>query len=190
MRSIPNAVIAAPKDETELKDLLYMGLGITDGPLIIRYPRGTGEGTSWRTSNPSHIEAGKAEKLVDGSGIAILALCPCSNRAREAAERLREETGNCPMVYNVRFLKPLNQSMMEEVSKCRTIITMEEGALKGGLYSEVCEYVSGHGVEAIVKGFGVPDRFITQASASEQRTSCGLDTAGIYSEVLKLFKNN
>ena len=190
MRSIPNAIIAAPKDESELKDLLYMGLDITDGPLIIRYPRGCGEGTSWRTSAPSHIDAGKAEKLADGSGIAILALGPCANRAREAAERLKEETGNCPVVYNVRFLKPLDPSMMEDVSSCKAILTMEEGALKGGLFSEVCEYVSVHGIEASVKGFGVPDRFIPQASASEQRTSCGLDSASLYSELLKLFKNN
>ena len=190
MRSIPNTVIAAPKDEKELKDMIYLGLGITDGPLIIRYPRGTGEGVTWKDAAPSEIKIGQAEKLLDGSGVAILALGPVANRALEAATRVKEETGKCPLVYNVRFLKPIDQAMMEEVSKFGTILTLEDGALKGGLYGEVCEYVSGHDLKAVVKGFGVPDRFIPQSPVAEQRKSCGLDAADIYSELLKLFKNN
>ncbi|MBO6220511.1 MAG: 1-deoxy-D-xylulose-5-phosphate synthase, partial [Bacteroidales bacterium] len=93
MRSIPNTVIAAPKDEAELRDLLWMGLGISDGPYIIRYPRGTGEGVQWRDSEPSKIEAGKAELLLEGSEVAVLALGPSAHRATEAARRLKEDTG-------------------------------------------------------------------------------------------------
>ena len=190
MRSIPNTVLAAPKDEKELKDMLYLGLDITDGPLIIRYPRGTGEGARWRDTEPSTVGIGKAEKLTEGSDVAVLALGPVAHRAAEAAARVKEKTGKCPVVYNVRFLKPVDPSMMEDAAKCGTIITLEDGTLKGGLYSEVCEYVSGHGLKAVVKGFGVPDRFIAQAPVAEQRKSCGLDAADIYSELLELFKNN
>ena len=116
MRSIPNTVLAAPKDEKELKDMLYMGLEITDGPYIIRYPRGLGEGVSWKDTIPSRLEAGKSEKLMDGSSVAVLALGPVAHRAVESASRIKEETGRNPIVYNVRFLKPFDMEMMEDVS--------------------------------------------------------------------------
>ena len=190
MRSIPNTVIAAPKDEAELRDLLWMGLGISDGPYIIRYPRGTGEGVPWRDSEPSKIEAGKAELLLEGSEVAVLALGPSAHRAAEAARRLKEDTGYCPEVWNVRFLKPFDTAMLEHLKDFRAILTIEDGALKGGLFSEVSEYVSSHGMDAIVKGLGVPDRFIPHASAAEQRRSFGLDGEGIYSQLLRLYKNN
>lgn len=190
MRSIPNTVIAAPKDEAELRDLLWMGLGISDGPYIIRYPRGTGEGVQWRDSEPSKIEAGKAELLLEGSEVAVLALGPSAHRATEAARRLKEDTGYCPEVWNVRFLKPFDTAMLEHLKDFRAILTIEDGALKGGLFSEVSEYVSSHGMDAIVKGIGVPDRFIPHASAAEQRRSFGLDGEGIYSQLLRLYKNN
>ncbi len=190
MRSIPNTVIAAPKDEAELRDLLWMGLGISDGPYIIRYPRGTGEGVQWRDSEPSKIEAGKAELLLEGSEVAVLALGPSAHRATEAARRLKEDTGYCPEVWNVRFLKPFDTAMLEHLKDFRAILTIEDGALKGGLFSEVSEYISSHGIGAIVKGLGVPDRFIPHASAAEQRRSFGLDGEGIYSQLLRLYKNN
>ncbi|MBP5486548.1 MAG: 1-deoxy-D-xylulose-5-phosphate synthase [Bacteroidales bacterium] len=190
MRSIPNTILAAPKDEKELKDMLYMGLEITDGPYIIRYPRGLGEGVSWKDEIPSRLEAGKSEKLMDGSSVAVLALGPVSHRTMEAASRIKEETGRNPIVYNVRFLKPFDFEMMEDVKDCGTIITLEDGALKGGLYDEVCEYVSSHGIKATVKGFGVHDRFMPQATVSQQRKACGLDVESIYSVLSKLFKNN
>ena len=190
MRSIPDTVIAAPKDEAELRDLLWMGLGISDGPYIIRYPRGTGEGVPWRDSEPSKIEAGKAELLLEGSEVAVLALGPSAHRATEAARRLKEDTGYCPEVWNVRFLKPFDTAMLEHLKDFRAILTIEDGALKGGLFSEVSEYVSSHGMDAIVKGIGVPDRFIPHASAAEQRRSFGLDGEGIYSQLLRLYKNN
>jgi len=190
MRSIPNTVIAAPKDEAELRDLLWMGLGISDGPYIIRYPRGTGEGVQWRDSEPSKIEAGKAELLLEGSEVAVLALGPSAHRAAEAARKLKEDTGYCPEVWNVRFLKPFDTAMLEHLKDFRAILTIEDGALKGGLFSEVSEYVSSHGMDAIVKSIGVPDRFIPHASAAEQRRSFGLDGEGIYSQLLRLYKNN
>ena len=111
LRCIPNTVIAAPKDETELKRLLNTGLGIKDGPLVIRYPRGIGEGADWRNAESTPLPIGKGERLADGEDVAVLALGPVANRALEAAERLRKETGKSPAVFNVRFLKPFDQEI-------------------------------------------------------------------------------
>lgn len=190
MRSIPNAVITAPRDEKEFKDLLHKGLEIKDGPYIIRYPRGLGEGIAWRDLPASKVEIGKSEKLLQGSDVAVLALGPVAHRALEAALRIQEETGKCPSVYDVRFLKPFDNKMMEEISSFKAILTVEDGALKGGLFSEVSEYVASRGLEIIVKGAGVPDRFITQDSQAAQRLACGLDAdsirialAGIFDEI-------
>ena len=157
LRCIPNTVIAAPKDETELKRLLNTGLGIKDGPLVIRYPRGIGEG---------------------------------ANRALEAAERLRKETGKSPAVFNVRFLKPFDQEILKEAAGYRCILTLEDGAIKGGLFSEVSEYVASTGARIPVIGVGIPDRFITQAPVGRQREQCGLTTEIIYSKIVSLIKNN
>ena len=190
MRSVPNTIIAAPKDEKELKDLLYKGLEIESGPYIIRYPRGLGEGSPWRGAPPAPVEIGKGERLLDGSKVAILALGPSVSKALEAAGRVKAETGICPAVYNVRFLKPLDQTMMEAVSDAGAILTVEDGSLKGGLFSEVSEYVSSRGLGTVVKGVGIPDEFVCQAPVSTQRENAGLDADGLYSAILELLKNN
>ena len=163
MRSIPNTTIAAPKDEKEFKDMLFKGLEIKDGPYIIRYPRGLGEGSAWRGIPAEIVEIGKSERLLEGSEVAVLALGPVAHRTLEAAMRLEKETGKRPSVYNVRFLKPFDLDMMEEISAFKAIITVEDGALKGGLFSEVSEYVASRGLDILVKGAGTPDRFLKTA---------------------------
>lgn len=190
LRCVPNVIIAAPKDETELKRLLYTGLDIKEGPLVIRYPRGVGEGTDWRQSAPVPMEIGKGERLADGERVAVLALGPVANRAVEAAERLRKETGSGPAIFNVIFLKPFDAAILEEASRFDRIITLEEGSLKGGLFSEVSEYVASRGLDIQVTGIGMPDRFITQATVASQREECGLDAERIYSELAPIFKNS
>ena len=190
LRCVPNVIIAAPKDETQLKRLLYTGLDIKEGPLVIRYPRGVGEGTDWRRSAPVPMEIGKGERLADGERVAVLALGPVANRAVEAAERLRKETGSGPAIFNVIFLKPFDASILEEASRFDRIITLEEGSLKGGLFSEVSEYVASRGLDIQVTGIGMPDRFITQATVASQREECGLDAERIYSELAPIFKNS
>ena len=190
MRSIPNTVIAAPKDETELKQMLWKGLDIIDGPYIIRYPRGMGEGSAWKEAPRTPLGIGKAEKLLEGEKVAILALGPVANRAREAAMRLKEESGLTPAVFNVRYLKPLDPQMLCELPRFSHLITLEDGSLRGGLFSEVSEYVASKGLKASVKGFGLPDRFIAQGTVGEQRQECGLDAESIYLELVGIFKNN
>lgn len=188
MRGIPNTIIAAPKDESELKDLLYAGLEIKDGPLIIRYPRGLGEGVKWENAAPRPIEVGKGEKVADGECVAVLALGPVVNRALEAAEKLREETGKSPAIFNVRFLKPFDKDILEEAARFRHIVTLEDGCLKGGLFSEVSEYVASRGLSIDVRGIGIPDRFIAQAPVTRQREACGLTTGRIFTELSNIFQ--
>lgn len=188
LRCVPNTIIAAPKDETQLKRLLYTGMNIKEGPFVIRYPRGLGEGTDWMKAGPEPMEIGKGERLMDGEKVAVLALGPVANRAVEAAERLREETGTGPAIFNAIFLKPFDAVLLEEASHFKRIVTLEDGSLKGGLFSEVSEYVASRGLDIEVSGIGIPDRFITQASVARQREDCGLTTDQIYSELVELFQ--
>lgn len=190
LRCVPNTVIAAPKDEAEFKSLLYAGRNVTSGPYIIRYPRGIGEGAPWESSPAAPIETGKGEKLLEGSpgfDACVIALGPVANRAMEAAAKLRETAGKWPTVYNAIFLKPMDEAIMEEALRCRHIITVEDGSLKGGLYSEVCERAASSGSGAKVTGLGVPDRFIAQGTVGQQREECGIDAEGIYSTLAGLW---
>jgi len=188
LRCIPNTIIAAPKDEAQLKNLLYTGLNINEGPFVIRYPRGLGEGVNWRQAEPKTMEIGKGEKLADGERVAVLALGPVAHRAVEASESLRKETGTGPAIFNVIFLKPFDSEILEEASHFERIVTLEDGCLKGGLFSEVCEYVASRDLDIEVSGVGIPDRFIAQDSVNRQREECGLTTERIYSELKRLYQ--
>ena len=187
-RSIPNTVIAAPRNERELKNLMYTGLSIQGGPYIIRYPRGCGEGVEWKEAPFGKLTVGRGEKLLDGKNVAILALGPVANRALEAALRHKTDYWVAPSVYDMRWLKPLDTAILEEVSQCRVILTVEDGALKGGLYGAVCEYFAGRSDAPIVKGLGIPDRFIAQDTQSAQRAECCLDTESIFGILVDVMK--
>ena len=179
-RSIPDTIVAVPSDEIMLKDMMYSGLDSQTGPYIIRYPRGCGEGVAWRESEPHVIATGTGIKKMDGEKAAILAIGPEANRAMEAAEAFREKHGYSPAVYDMRFLKPIDTAILEEVAgRYGCILTVEEGCLKGGLFGAVTEYMAEHDHKPTVKACGIPDRFIGQARQAEQRSECKLDCAGI-----------
>ena len=183
-RSIPNAVIAAPRNEIELKQMMYTASTSTEGPFIIRYPRGYGEGEDWRNCGFAALPAGKSEKLTDGTGVAVIAAGPSANRAFEAALRYRSETGESPAVYNIRYIKPVDSAMLDEAGKnFRTVITIEDGVTAGGLYGEVCEYFAGKGTRPEIIGMGIPDRFIEQGTQAEEREECGIDPESIYRQI-------
>ncbi len=191
-RCIPNVRIAVPSNELDLKRMLCAGLEIEEGPLIIRYPRGTGEGVEWKSVPCLPLEIGKGEKVLDGSGVAVLALGPEVWRAAEAAKRLEEETGQRAAVYDMKFLKPIDKNILDEVSSFSAVLTVEEGAVKGGLYSEVCEHFASapDGARPRIEGIGIPDRFISHATQARQRSSCGLDADGIFMKLCGLYKNS
>lgn len=188
-RSIPNAIIAAPRNELELKRMMFAGLTIKGGPYIIRYPRGCGEGVDWKEAEAEALTIGKGEKLMDGKGVAILAIGPCANRALEAAKRHKADYWTGPAVYDMRFLKPLDTDILEEVAEnCHSILTVEDGCIKGGLYGAVSEYFAGRSKRPVIKCLGIPDRFVEQDSQKAQRQDCGLDMESILDLVREMMK--
>ena len=189
-RSIPGITIAAPRNETALKRLMYTGLFQESGPMIIRYPRGIGEGASWREAPYETLPVGRGEKLADGtSGVAVLGIGPVVNNALAAARRCEARTGQRIAVYDMCFLKPMDESILEEVSRCRRIVTVEDGVLKGGLFGAVSEYFAGRENAPLIEGVGIPDHFIHQDTQKAQWASCGLDADSLYDRLSGLLKN-
>ena len=136
-----------------------------------------GEGIDWKNSPVTIYNIGEAEEVVPGSRIAVICSGPFVGKAKQAAAAFQEgEVG----VYNFRFIKPLDTEMLDKiVSQCRSIITVEDGALKGGLYGAVCEYIASKGTATKVQGIGLPDSFVPQGKQDDQRSACGLTTEGI-----------
>ena len=180
-RTLPGTVIAAPKDETELKNMMYTASLAEEGPFIIRYPRGYGEGTAWKEQPFEVMEPGKGELLLEGSDIAVIAAGPSANRAVEAALRMKEETGWNPSIYNIRYIKPLDKGIMQTVAESYArVITIEDGCIMGGLYGAVTEYISAGETPIPVRAVGIPDRYISQGTQEELKEECGLTSGEIY----------
>ncbi len=188
-RSIPGVVISAPRNELELRNLMYTALEYPGGPFFIRYPRGYGEGVDWEKADAGALSIGKGQCLMKGKGVAVLALGPVANRALEAAQRHKADYWVGPSVYDMRFLKPLDQDIMEEVSSYKAILTVEDGSLKGGLYGAVSEYFAARPDAPIIKGVGIPDRFVVQDTQKAQREECGLDTESLFDLLREMMKN-
>ena len=188
-RSVPGIVISSPRNELELKHLMYTAQHLQSGPMIIRYPRGAGEGVSWREEEAVQLPVGKGEKLMDGKGVAVLGIGPVVNRALAAARRHKADYWVGPAVYDMRFLKPLDAAILEEVSHFKAILTVEDGALKGGLFGAVSEYFAARPDAPIIKGVGIPDRFIGQDSQKGQWADCCLDEESLLDLLIEMMKN-
>ena len=179
-RSIPGAVVAAPKDELELKNMMYSAMLAEKGPYIIRYPRGFGEGVEWESVSYQQIPTGKGEKLAEGSKVAVIAAGPFVYRAIEAAEELRTETGWSPAIYNIRYIKPIDTDILAEVyAGYDRVITIEDGTILGGLHGAVAEYMSAQENPLPVCALGIPDRYLSQGTQKELRSECRLTTEEI-----------
>lgn len=184
-RSIPDLTICSPKDEKELKNLMYTAYLHEAGPIIIRYPRGCGEGSDWRSTDYETLPVGKAEVLREGDEIAVVATGPSASHSLKAA-RAADATGGRVGVYNFRFLKPLDTVMLDSIaSRYKAVLTVEDGSLKGGLFSAVAEYFADKGYGIHLEGAGIPDRFIHQARQAEQRQDCGIDEGSIEKRLQK-----
>ena len=180
-RSIPGAVIAAPKDERELKNMMYSAMLAETGPYIIRYPRGYGEGVDWKSAAYQTLESGRGELMLAGSDVAVFAAGPFVYRAVEAAERIKAEKGWNPTIYNIRYIKPLDEELVRNACDAHTrLVTVEDGTIIGGLYGAVAEIVAAMEEPLPVKGVGIPDSFIGQATQEEQREDCGLSAERLY----------
>lgn len=183
LRSYPNIVFSAPKDEAELRDLLYTSIE-HPAPAAIRYPRGNGFGVDI-SAPPKKIEIGKAEILREGEGVAILALGSMVYPAVEAAENLAKD-GIEATVVNARFVKPLDEKLILELAENHSLIlTVEEAYLAGGFGSAVLEFLEEKeklGDVKIVR-LGVPDRIITHGDPNLLKAKYGLDADGIYNKI-------
>lgn len=174
-RTIPGTVIAAPKDEVELKNMMYSAMMSEKGPYIIRYPRGYGEGLDWKNAQFEEMAAGKGELLFEGEDVAVIAAGPSANRAVEAAEEMKQETGKNPAIYNIRYIKPLDLGLLEEVSeRFERIVTIEDGTVIGGLFGAVSEYFAGTGKTLPISPIAIEDRYLSQGTQNELREECNL----------------
>lgn len=191
-RSIPDCTISAPRDEIELKNLMYTASLAKNGPFIIRYPRGWAEGKDWRNAGAQILEEGKGEKLLEGEKIAVVGLGPALNRAVEAVEEFKGRTGSAigPCVWDARYLKPFDKEIAEDLTsgKYSTVITLEDGTVKGGLFSEIAEIIASAGAGITVLPVGIPDHFIHQGTQSGQRSECGMGKDEILQKILQNWK--
>ncbi len=179
MRTIPNLIISAPMDEIELRNMLYTAqLPHIDLPVSIRYPRGQGVNTNWEVPF-EEIPVGKGRKIIDGNDIAILTIGHVGNFALEAIERLKLN-GVQAALYDMRFIKPLDEELLHEVfSKFNKVLTVEDGALMGGFGSAVLEFMADREYNATVKRLGIPDRIIEHGNPDQLYSECNYDAAGI-----------
>ena len=187
LRPVPNIVLAAPMNEIELRNMLYSATQPEYGAVAIRYPRGACEGLDWKKPF-EYVEPGKGVVVSDGEGVAVVTLGTIGNRAAKAVAKAKEE-GLSPLHINMRFLKPLDTLLLGEAcNRCHTIITVEDGAVAGGLASAVAEYVAQHNLNVKVVSLGIPDRFIEQGTVDELISECGYNVDSIYNSIIEAGK--
>jgi 1-deoxy-D-xylulose-5-phosphate synthase len=185
LRFIPGIVIMAPKDESELRDMLYTAVMYKKGPIVLRYPRGSALGVPLKTGF-DQIEIGKSEKLVDGNDVALLALGSMVDYAQKANKILLENSVSCEVI-NMRFAKPLDTQRLDDIAKhFNKIVTLEENSLAGGFGSAVSEYFSDKKYKNDILRLGLPDYFIDHGTQEELHHHLGIDPTGI-AERVRLF---
>lgn len=184
---IPNLIIASPLNEWDLRNLMYTAYSAKEGTFVIRYPRGKGEKADWR-NEMSVLPVGKGKKLKDGKDIAILSIGPVGNEALKAIEQVEKE-GVSVALYDMIYLKPIDEELLHEVGKkFNRIVTVENGVIKGGLGTAVLEFMADNGYTPKVKRIGVPDRFIEHGSVPELFKLCGMDSESIAEVVKEMVK--
>lgn len=183
-RCIPNMVVTAPMDESELRSLMYTATKF-QGPFSIRYPRGQGVMPEWKTPM-REIPIGQGRIIKEGEEVAILTIGHIGNYAVAASNMLAEEGLN-PAHYDMRFVKPLDESLLHEVfGKFKKVITVEDGCLMGGFGSAVLEWMVDNGYAAQVRRLGIPDAIIEHGEQIELHRECGFDPEGIAQAVREM----
>jgi 1-deoxy-D-xylulose-5-phosphate synthase len=178
LRVFPNMMVAAPKDESELRNLVATAL-TTGHPTAIRYPRGAGHGVAL-DAEPKLLPVGKGEVLRVGKDGVVFAIGDPVLPALAAAERLAEEGGASLTVVNARWVKPLDTELVAQFVKPGTrVFTVEENAVAGGFGSAVSEALDALGVVAPLHRLGIPDRYVPHATQAEQRADLGIDEEGL-----------
>jgi len=185
MRHVPNIILSAPMDEVELRNLMYTAQLENAGPFSIRYPRGYGSGIHWEKPF-RRVEIGKGRMLSEGNDLAILTIGKPGIFAQQAVEKLAREKISVAH-YDMRFIKPLDTGLLHSVFKrFDTVITVEDGAIRGGFGSAVAEFMAVNGYSANMTLLGVPDFFVDQGTQEELYKECGFDLDGICQAVKAL----
>jgi len=186
LRPIPNLTIASPYDEIELRNLMYTAQLPDQGPFIIRYPRGRGILADWRKPFEP-VVIGTGRKIKEGDDVAILSIGPIGNLAEQAILSWEKESGMSAALYDMRFLKPIDTSILNEVGKrFGRIITIENGTVTGGLGTAVTEYMTDNGFTPVIRRMGLPDRFIEHGSTPQLLHLCHIDEDAIISTLREL----
>ncbi len=186
MRCIPNLVVSAPMNEEELRNLMYTAQLDNQGSFVIRYPRGQGVMPNWKTPFKK-IKVGEGRKVKNGNDIAILSIGHIGNYALSAAKDLEEKENIDAAVYDMRFVKPLDEILLHEVfSKFNKVITVEDGCIMGGMGSAVVEFMTDHGYAAQVQRLGIPDKVVEHGSQDQLYTECNYDVDAIYKTACKM----
>jgi 1-deoxy-D-xylulose-5-phosphate synthase len=185
MRCIPNMTVSAPMNEEELRNLMYTAQLPNKGPFSIRYPRGNGVMTEWKTPL-REIKIGTGRKVTSGNDIAILTVGHPGNFAQEAIRELNE-LGVSAAHYDMRFVKPIDEVMLHEVfSKFKKVITVEDGCIMGGFGSAVIEFMVDQKYTVEVVRLGIPDEYIHHGTQEELWTDCGFDQKAIVRTAKKM----
>lgn len=180
LRPIPNLTIAAPLNEHDLRRLMYTAQLPGKGVFVIRYPRGCGSLADWRCPL-EEVEVGTGRKLCDGTDVAVLSIGPVGNEVTKAIARCERSVAH----YDMRFLKPLDEAILQEVgSRFQKIVTIEDGVRNGGLGTAVTEWMNDHGYHPQIVRMGLPDSFVEHGTVKELHHIVGLDAEAILKELL------
>jgi len=188
LRYIPGIVIMAPKDEAELRNMLFTSIQYKKGPIAIRYPRGNALGVEVK-ENFEELEIGKAEKISDGNDVVILAVGSMVVYAEKVVELLKANNISSAL-YNMRFVKPLDAELLDQIAiKFDKIVTLEENSIVGGFGSAILEYFNLRNYKNDVKLIGIPDKFIDHGTQQELHKIIGIDPEGISENIQNFIKS-
>lgn len=183
--SIPGIIVSSPMNEHYLRNLMYTAQLGKYGPFAIRYPRGRGVLKDWH-NEMSELPLGRGRKLKDGDKVAVLTLGPIGNDVADVIKSLGDE--GCHVAhYDMIFMRPVDESILEEVSRRFShVITVEDGTVDGGLGSVVTEWFNNHDMNVRVHRIGVPSCFVAQGTINELRQVCGMDNESIKHKILEI----
>uniref|UniRef100_A0AB33IZD4 1-deoxy-D-xylulose-5-phosphate synthase n=1 Tax=Prevotella sp. GTC17259 TaxID=3236795 RepID=A0AB33IZD4_9BACT len=190
LRPIPNLTIASPMNEHELRRLMFTAQLPDKGLFVIRYPRGRGVLKDWKCEL-EEVPVGKGCKLRDGREVAVLSIGPIGNDVAKAIEQVLKARPDASIAhYDMRFLKPLDEELLQEVGALSCpVVTVEDGARTGGMGSAVMEWMSDHGYVPRIMRLGIPDHFVEHGKVEELKTLCGLDIDNIAAQIDSLLPN-
>lgn len=185
MRCMPNMIVSSPMNESELRNLMYTAQLPNQGPFSIRYPRGNGVMTDWKTPF-EEVKVGTGRKVQSGEEVAFLSLGPIGNYVTKAIAELAEQ-GVSAAHYDMRFAKPIDELMLHEVmGKFKNVITVEDGCLQGGMGSAVLEFMGDNGYSVNIKRLGIPDKYIEHGTQDELYVECGYDVNAMVTAALSM----